>query len=307
MLFALPSRPDAAQSSERLLRLQSIPGSGESAAPPSPPAGPGDLDVGQWVPVASGPDGRADGPVRARGSARFFDQWRARLPEALTGRRLDPGVRGALGLAALAVVAALVAVVLAWRAAPRPASVAVAPPRVEASGTSSGAAAGAAGGHTPAARSSAAAPPLVVDVEGRVLHPGVVRLAAGARVGDAVRAAGGVTAPSSTVGLSMARRLVDGEQIVVGGSGSAAAPPTTGSQSGASAAGADAPSAAAPLDLNAASAAQFDALPGVGPVLAQRIVQWRDQHGGFTSTDQLRQVSGLGGKKGETLMALVRV
>jgi len=306
MPFALPSRPDAAQSSERLLRLQSVSGSGESAAPPSRPAGPGDFDVGQWVPVVGGPDGRADGPVRARGSARF-DRWCARLPEALTGRRLDPGVRGALGLAALAVVVALVAVVLAWRAAPRPASVAVAPPRVEASGTSSGAAAGAAGGHTPAAHSSAAGPPLVVDVEGRVLHPGVVRLAAGARVGDAVRAAGGVTAASSTVGLSMARRLVDGEQIVVGGSGSAAPPPTTGSQSGASSAGADAPSAAAPLDLNAASAAQFDALPGVGPVLAQRIVQWRDQHGGFTSADQLRQVSGLGGKKGETLMALVRV
>ncbi len=106
----------------------------------------------------------------------------------------------------------------------------------------------------------------------------------------------------------MARRLVDGEQILVGApaptaAGAAPASATPSSSSG----GAAAASADAPLDLNAATAAQLDALPGVGPVLAQRIVAWREQHGGFTSPDQLRQVSGLGGKKGEALMPLVRV
>ena len=110
----------------------------------------------------------------------------------------------------------------------------------------------------------------------------------------------------------MARRLVDGEQIVVGAPGPAAAgaAPASGTPSGtpsSSSGGAAAALTDAPLDLNAATVAQLDALPGVGPVLAQRIVAWREQHGGFTSPDQLRQVSGLGGKKGEALMPLVRV
>jgi competence protein ComEA len=105
---------------------------------------------------------------------------------------------------------------------------------------------------------------------------------------------------TSTAGLSLARRLVDGEQLLVGLPQPSAAVPagpegTTGSASG------------QPVNLNTASASDLEALPGIGPVLAQRVIDWRTQHGGFTSIDQLREISGLGGKKYDALAPLVRV
>ena len=146
------------------------------------------------------------------------------------------------------------------------------------------------------------APDLVVDVSGQVMHPGVVRLPAGSRVADAVRVAGGARRGTSLASLNLARRLVDGEQIVVG-----AVAPTDTANSNTSASAPSTSTPTTPIDLNAATAAQLDALPGVGPVLAARIVAWRGAHGRFTSVDELRQVGGVGPKKLADLAPLVRV
>lgn len=141
--------------------------------------------------------------------------------------------------------------------------------------------------------SSAAASPagrVVVDVSGKVRSPGVRRLPAGSRVTDALRAAGGVKPGADLTGLNRARVLVDGEQVVVGGPappGQAAAVPGTG------AAGPE----GAPVSLGTATVEQLDTLPGVGPVLAQHIIDYRTRHGGFSSVDQLREVNGIGERR----------
>ena len=142
---------------------------------------------------------------------------------------------------------------------------------------------------------------MVVAVAGKVRHPGLVRLPGGSRVDDAVRAAGGVAPGASTGLVNLARKVLDGEQVLIG----VDPPPTTAGDSGGS------PAAGAPaggrLDLNAASASAFDSLPGIGPVLAERIVSWRTEHGRFASVDQLRQVSGIGESKYQQLKDRVRV
>ena len=125
---------------------------------------------------------------------------------------------------------------------------------------------------------------VVVAVAGKVRRPGLVRLPLGSRVDDAVRAAGGLLPGASTELLNLARRLVDGEQVLVG----------IGPPPGAPAAGPAAPAPGGLLDLNAAGVADLDALPGIGPVLAQRIVDWRTENGRFASVDQLREVTGIG-------------
>jgi competence protein ComEA len=156
---------------------------------------------------------------------------------------------------------------------------------------------------SPGASASAAGPVIVVDVSGKVRSPGIQRLPAGSRVADALRAAGGVRAGASTEGLNRARLLVDGEQVVVGGP----AAPVTG-PGGAAGAGGPASGAAppAPVSLNTATADQLDTLPGVGPVLAQHIIDYRTRHGGFRSVDELRQVNGIGDRRFADLRDLVR-
>ena len=138
---------------------------------------------------------------------------------------------------------------------------------------------------------------VVVDVVGRVRHPGLVRLAAGSRVDDAVRAAGGVKPGTNLSGLNLARVLVDGEQVVVG---IAPRVPPSGSSGSSGASG-------GLINLNTATAGQLDSLPGIGPVLAQRILDWRTEHGRFVSVDQLRQVSGIGDAKFADVRPLVTV
>lgn len=136
---------------------------------------------------------------------------------------------------------------------------------------------------------------LVVDVVGRVHRPGVYRLPPGSRVTDAVTAAGGVLAGVDPATVNLARKLSDGEQLVIGRP-AAAAPTGTGPGSA---------DPSGPVDLNSATVTQLDALPGVGPVLAQRIVDWRTQHGRFDSVAQLRSVSGIGDAKFADLAPLV--
>ncbi len=167
-------------------------------------------------------------------------------------------------------------------------------------------------GPVPAA--SAGPPPsggVVVDVTGKVRRPGVQRLPAGSRVTDALKAAGGPLPGADTSALNLARPLADGEQVVVGrppgagGLGGGAG--GTGGGGPVGAIGGQAPgAAAAPVSLSTATPEQLDALPGVGPVLARHILEYRAQHGGFTSVGQLRQVSGVGDRRFKDLAPLVR-
>jgi len=260
----------------RLDRLFATPGSGwvpppagdggEAAAPAEPswsPPQPDDLPpAAEDVP-----------PVRPGGLADL-------LPETVRGGRLDPGRRGAAALLAVGLLAAAVAAVVVLRG--QPSEVVV--PEVAASGTP-----------LPGTdeESAPAGGELVVSVAGEVVRPGLVRLPPGSRVDDAVRAAGGL-APGAEVGLlNLARKLVDGEQVLVG----VDPPPGTAAPGGAAPGGL--------LDLNTATSEQLDALPGIGPVLAERIVEWRTEHGGFRSVDQLREVPGIGESKYATLKSKV--
>jgi competence protein ComEA len=198
------------------------------------------------------------------------------------------------------VVALLLAGVLFWRS--RPTSIAV--PAADALGSPVVATA------TPGPSVLVPVTPaaiVVVQVVGRVRRPGVVRLAAGSRVVDAIAAAWGLAPHTDPASVNLARLVVDGEQIDVGSSVVAAGPSSGGAGSGAAAGGASGGAPAGPLDLNTATVEQLDALPGVGPVLAQRIVDQRTRNGRFTSVDDLRQVSGIGDKKFADLASLVRV
>jgi competence protein ComEA len=134
----------------------------------------------------------------------------------------------------------------------------------------------------------------LVHVAGAVRHPGVYRLHDGDRVKDAVARAGGARAGADVNAINLAAKIADGQQIVVPRRGAAAA------VTGDAAAGASAGEAAAPqppVSLNSATAAQLDTLDGVGPATAQKILDWRREHGGFRSIDDLGEVPGIGPKR----------
>ncbi len=143
---------------------------------------------------------------------------------------------------------------------------------------------------------------IVVQVLGEVHQPGLVTLPDGARVADAIEAAGGLISRRSSGGLNVARKLVDGEQIVV----SHVVPTLTplGVPSAVTVAGGEGSNS---VDLNSADVTALDALPGVGPVMAARIIAWRTQHGRFSTIDQLREVSGIGQRTFERLRPYVHV
>lgn len=131
---------------------------------------------------------------------------------------------------------------------------------------------------------------VVVDVAGKVRSPGVVTLPTGSRVIDALRKVGGARHGVSLTGLNLARVLTDGEQILVG------APSVPGVASSAASAATAAPAPGRLVSLNTATLEQLDTLPGVGPVTAQKILDWRTQHGSFSSVDELLEVDGIGQK-----------
>ncbi|MCV7077936.1 ComEA family DNA-binding protein [Mycobacterium szulgai] len=234
------------------------------------------------------------------------------LPDASGGQgwlakvRADPGRAGAIGLAVIAALAVLVTVFTLVRDRPSPVMSAKLPAveRVSTTGARSSA--------TPVSPDR----PVVVSVVGLVHKPGLVTLAPGARIADALLAAGGAVDGADTIGLNMARQLADGEQIVVGLAPVSGQPSALGSSvgSGTATSAASGPpktsGRAKPgeaLDLNAATVEQLDALPGVGPVTAAAIVAWRQANGRFTSVDQLGDVDGIGPARLDKLRALVRV
>jgi competence protein ComEA len=150
---------------------------------------------------------------------------------------------------------------------------------------------------------------LVVHVVGQVATPGLVRLPVGARVGEAIQAAGGPTGEADLAAINLARLLVDGEQVLVPKPGQQPNPePAAGT--GNPAAGAPAPTGASlegKVNINAADVTGLQRLPGIGPSLAQRIIDWRDNNGRFASVDELSQVTGIGAAKLAALRAQATV
>lgn len=145
---------------------------------------------------------------------------------------------------------------------------------------------------------------VTVHVTGAVARPGLVELAEGSRVADAVALAGGLSPGAEPSGLNLARPVTDGEQILVPSRPQPGEEPQGGGPAD------PAPSAFRPdgrLDLNLATPADLEELPGIGPVLAERIVAWREEHGPFTETGQLREVPGIGERTFQTLAELVTV
>jgi competence protein ComEA len=137
------------------------------------------------------------------------------------------------------------------------------------------------------------APPVVVHVVGAVQAPGLYRLVRGKRVADALARAGGATAKADLALINLAALVSDGQQIVV----PARAPPGAAPAAGEAAGG--------PVHLNSATLEQLDALPGVGPVTAQKIVDYREEHGAFSSVRELDAVPGIGPARLEQLTELV--
>lgn len=154
---------------------------------------------------------------------------------------------------------------------------------------------------SPSASNSAAS--VVVDVVGQVATPGIVRLPTGSRVTDAVAAAGGPLPGADIARVNLARVVVDGEQIRIPAPGEEL-PVATGSGTGSTTASSG---PAGLVNLNTADLASLDTLPGVGPVLAGRILEWRSAHGRFTSVDELGEVSGIGERLLEQLRSRVTV
>lgn len=128
---------------------------------------------------------------------------------------------------------------------------------------------------------------LVVDVEGLVNNPGLVTLAAGSRVADAVAAAGGLSSPEAAGTINLAQRVADGQLINIG----SIASDSTDTR----------------ININQASVTELDTLPGVGPVMAQRIVSWREAHQQFSSLEELQEVPGIGPKVFANLKDLISI
>lgn len=208
------------------------------------------------------------------------------VPVSLSEARWDPGRPGALLLSAVTALAAVVAAVGVWSSRPMPDPVPALPmlPAVATEAPSGGPSAGR---------------QLVVSVVGKVAEPGLVRVADGARVADAIEAAGGALRGTDTTALNLARQLSDGEQLLVG----LDPPPGHPESSETTGTGAS----PGTVNLNTATVEELDTLPGIGPVTAQRIVDWRTAHGRFTSVDQLLEVSGIGDAKLAQLEGRVRV
>lgn len=228
-------------------------------------------------------------PFRARSILQPGLRWRNRwVPESIQESRVDPGQRGTILLMLIAAVVALgVALVVCLRSDE---PVSVLPASIGTPVTAAESAAPSAASATPTSTAT-----IVVSVTGSVRAPGIVELPAGARVADALGAAGGVLDGVDITGLNLAAKLADGDSVVVGGShaglhGVTASPATPGL-----------------VNLNTADQATLETLPGVGPVMAANILAFRSTNGSFDSIDQLQEIAGIGPVRFATLSALVMV
>jgi competence protein ComEA len=240
------------------------------------------IDVPSWVPDGRNQQGRA---------------W-------LSAIRADPGRSGGIALGVVGALAVLITVFTLIRDNPAPVASAKLPPVETVSSVVPRP------GTSPAPQPTLqAGQSVVVSVVGLVQQPGLVTLAPGARIADAVSAAGGPLNGADTVGLNLARHVADGEQIVVGIATPAGRPAALGSSVGEPQIGpaAEGPNPAHPVDLNTATVEQLDTLPGVGPVTAAAIMAWRQANGRFTEIDQLGEVDGIGPARLEKLRPLVRI
>jgi competence protein ComEA len=147
----------------------------------------------------------------------------------------------------------------------------------------------------PATSTQAVKPRVVIDVVGAVRRPGLYRLPAAARIADALAHAGGPTRKADLEQVNLAAPLVDGEQVVVPRRGPAPAPAAPGA----------APQPVGPVQLSTATLEELDALPGVGPVTAQKILDYRAAHGAFRSVDELDAIPGIGPARLEQLQGMV--
>jgi competence protein ComEA len=143
-----------------------------------------------------------------------------------------------------------------------------------------------------------------VHVTGAVRRPGVYRLPSWARLDAAIRRAGGATAAADVQGVNMAAKVSDGQQVIVPFRAPGGTPAVDGAAAGSASAGA---AATGPISLNTATVEQLDQLEGIGPTTAQKILDWRKEHGGFSSVDDLREISGIGPKRFESLKEKVRM
>lgn len=167
--------------------------------------------------------------------------------------------------------------------------------------------AGGAESFAPVTSATAAAGPadsaLVVYVSGAVRRPGIVKLRDGDRIADALEAAGGARGSADLGAVNLAARVVDGQQVTVPRRLSAAAGTGAGAAAAAGSGGAGAAGGGGPVSLASATAEQLEQLDGIGPGLAKKILDFRTQHGGFQSVDQLAEVPGIGEKRLESLRA----
>lgn len=256
---------------------------------------PGEVQSPGWLDTGGGP----------RGLQRL-------VPERFRAARVDPGRPGALVLALVGVVAVVFTGVLVLRDQPTQQSVPPVPvvraEPIAARGEPATTVA-AAGGSAPATSSE-----VVVSVMGLVERPGLHRLPAGARIADAIDLAGGARDGADLAGLNLAQRLADGDQVVIGATDPGSPVPRLGSSMisaggstprPANVGGAAGDTSATPsktgaaqdakrVNLNTATEAELDALPGVGPVTAKAILTWRSTNGKFTDVTQLGEVDGIG-------------
>ncbi len=243
-------------------------------------------EAGETEPARTGRSSTAGAGPRVR-------QWQGGKADLLSRLRETVGRhRVAVGLAVLAVLGGLGALLYGAGSSPR----AEAPPPLPLAVTTS----------APASSAPPSSAPVVVSVVGKVEHPGLVTLRQGARVADALQAAGGARHDTNLLGLNLASKVTDGQQILVGVTPPPGAPSAGPGPSG-TAPGGNAGAAGGKVDLNTADEQQLETLSNVGPVTAKHIMDWREAHGGFKSTRQLEDVTGIGPKTYDELKDSVTV